>query len=137
METMIRAAIALHLFFLLLLVGLILFALYCLATKRPFKPLSKWLDLLGPQYYILQSAIAFTGLIVMAVMHFEVDVSVWAMVVVWLFLVGWSIRLFKSYKATRNGMQSPEVYLQKARVKYYSELALLWALSSIAWVLRG
>ncbi len=96
MEELIALSSDLHLLFIVLLVGLIGGNLYLLKSDRSFVSLSKRLELLAPQYYIVLAAIFFTGLIVMAVRQFAFSLSVWVMIGVWLYIVAFGIRNHKS-----------------------------------------
>ena len=60
MEEMVSLSIRLHLIFVILLVLLLGINLYWLKSDRTFFNLSKRLELLAPQYYIVLSAIFFT-----------------------------------------------------------------------------
>ena len=98
MEEMVTLSMQLHLIFVMLLLALLGLNLYWLRRKQPFTALSKRLDLLAPQYYIVLSAIFFTGLIVMAVRQFSFSWAVWAMIGVWIVLIALGIRGYKASK---------------------------------------
>jgi hypothetical protein len=98
MEELIRLSSQLHLVFVILLAVLIALNLYLLKSDKTFLKLSKRLELIAPQYYIVLSAIFFTGIIVMAVRQFAFSFTVWVMIAVWVAIIAFGIRGHKMYK---------------------------------------
>lgn len=125
MEELISLSSQLHLLFVVLLIGLIGGNLYLLKSDRSFVKLSKRLELLTPQYYIVLSAIFFTGLIVMAVRQFTFSLSVWVMIAVWIFIVAFGIRNYKIYKKTRDAQIGQDEYKILTLRKYAIDLFLV------------
>ena len=91
MEELINLSTQLHIIFVVLLLGLVGANIYLIKSKKTFFNLSKRLELLAPQYYIVLSAIFFTGLIVMAVRQFAFSFAVWEMIVAWIILIAFLI----------------------------------------------
>ena len=118
MEELISLSSELHLLFILLLIGLIGGNIYLLKSDHSFVKLSKRLELLAPQYYIVLAGILFTGLIVMAVRQFVFSWSVWMMIVVWVFMIAYSIRNHKIYKKARNAQMNQDDYKALTIRKY-------------------
>lgn len=125
MEEMVTLSIRLHLIFVVLLVLLLGINLYLLKSDKTFFNLSKRLELLAPQYYIVLSAIFFTGLIVMAVRQFSFSWIVWEMVVVWIVLIAFGIRAHKAYKKVKRSELSSDTYKALAIRKYTVDLVLI------------
>lgn len=125
MEEMVTLSIRLHLIFVILLVLLLGINLYWLKSDRTFLNLSKRLELLAPQYYIVLSAIFFTGLIVMAVRQFSFSWAVWEMIAVWIVLIIFGIRGHKAYKKVKRSELSSNEYKALAIRKYTVVLALI------------
>lgn len=125
MEELITLSAQLHLIFVGLLLGLIVANVYLLKSDKTFFKLSKRLELLAPQYYIVLSAIFFTGIIVMAVKHFAFSFAVWEMIVVWVFLVVFGIRGHKAYKKIEPTPISQNAYKAFALKKYAIDAVLI------------
>ena len=125
MEEMVTLSIRLHLIFVVLLVLLLGINLYLLKSDKTFFNLSKRLELLAPQYYIVLAAIFFTGLIVMAVRQFSFSWIVWEMIVVWIVLIAFGIRGHKAYKKVKRSELSSDEYKRVAVRKYSVDLALV------------
>lgn len=125
MEEMIKLSTQLHLAFIVLLIGLIGGNIYLLKKESSFGHLSKRLELLAPQYFIVLFAIFFTGLIIMAVRQFNVSWVVWVMSMVWALLVGFGIRGHKMYKHVKRFEIQPTSYKALALRKYFIDIILV------------
>ncbi|AFL67506.1 hypothetical protein [Sulfurospirillum barnesii] len=129
MDELIRLSIQLHLVFIVLLGLLIGINLYLLNSDRTFVKLSKRLELLAPQYYIILSAIFFTGIIVMAVQQFHFSVSLGVMIIVWGGMIAFGIKGRRMYKKIERTESSQKAYKQFASKKYALALLALLATS--------
>ncbi len=136
MEELIRLSSQLHLVFIILLVILIAFNLYLLKSDKTFLKLSKRLELIAPQYYIVLSAIFFTGIIVMAVRQFAFSFSVWIMIVVWVAIVAFGIRGHKMYKKIERTEVSQSAYKRYAIKKYTLDFIALIATSALFYLVH-
>jgi len=125
MNELIELSAQLHLIFIVVLIGLIFINLYLLKSDKTFFNLSKRLELIAPQYYIVLSAIFFTGLIVMAVRQFSFSFVVWEMIIAWIVMVGLGIKNHKLYKKARLDAGSQNAYKALAFRKYLLDLALV------------
>ena len=126
MNEFITLSIQLHIVCVVLLVGIILMNVYWLRQKRTFFTLSKRLELLAPQYFIVLSAIFFTGIIVMAVGQFSFSWAVLEMIVVWIMLVAIGMKGHKLYKRLdKKNEQAQELYKQFAMNKELFALVLI------------
>ena len=125
MEEMVTLSMQLHLIFVFLFVVLLGINLYLLKSDKTFFNLSKRLELLAPQYYIVLAAIFFTGLIVMAVRQFSFSWAVWEMIAVWIVLIAFGIRGHKAYKKVKRSELSSAEYKAFALRKYSIDLALV------------
>jgi len=125
MNELISLSSQLHLVFIVVCFGLILSNIYLLRSDRTFFNLSKRLELLAPQYYIVLSAIFFTGLIVMAVRQFSFSWTVWVMIGVWVFLIAFGIRGHKIYKKAKQANITPSEYTTFALRKYWIDTLLV------------
>lgn len=125
MEEFIALSVQLHLLFVISLVVLIIINLYLLKSDSVFIKLSKKLELIAPQYYIVLSAIFFTGIIVMAVKKFEFSLSVWIMILVWLFILVKGIKKHKIYKKMEKRDENLQVDYKKLAIKKYTIDAIL------------
>ena len=115
MEELINLSTQLHIIFVVLLLGLVGANIYLIKSKKTFFNLSKRLELLAPQYYIVLSAIFFTGLIVMAVRQF----------VAWIALSALGIRGHKIYKRVEKTDASQTSYRTFAFKKYMIDLIIV------------
>lgn len=136
MEELIRLASQLHLVFIILLVVLIALNLYLLKSDKTFLKLSKRLELIAPQYYIVLSAIFFTGIIVMAVRQFTFSFSVWLMIIVWVLIVAFGIRGHKMYKKIERTEESQSAYKRYAIKKYSLDFLALIATSALFYTVH-
>lgn len=136
MEELIHLSSQLHLVFIILLVVLIALNLYLLNSDKTFLKLSKRLELIAPQYYIVLSAIFFTGIIVMAVRQFAFSFSVWLMIIVWLMIVAFGIRGHKMYKKIERTEESQSAYKRYAIKKYSLDLLALIATSALFYTVH-
>lgn len=125
MEELINLSTQLHIVFVVLLLGLIGANIYLIKSKKTFFHLSKRLELLAPQYYIVLSAIFFTGLIVMAVRQFAFSFAVWEMIVAWVVLIALGIRGYKKYKRVEKTEVSQTSYKIFAFKKYLIDLTIV------------
>lgn len=131
MDELIRLSSQLHLVFIVLLGTLIAINLYLLKSDKTFLKLSKRLELIAPQYYIVLSAIFFTGIIVMAVRQFSFSLSVWVMIGVWIVMIAFGIRGHKMYKKIEQTETSQSAYKRYAIKKYTLDLVALFATSAL------
>lgn len=136
MEELIQLSSQLHLVFIILLVVLIALNLYLLKSDKTFLKLSKRLELIAPQYYIVLSAIFFTGIIVMAVRQFTFSFSVWLMILVWLMIVAFGIKGHKMYKKIERTEESQSAYKSYAIKKYSLDLLALIATSALFYMVH-
>jgi len=136
MEELIHLSSQLHLVFIILLGVLIALNLYLLKSDKTFLKLSKRLELIAPQYYIVLSAIFFTGIIVMAVRQFTFSFSVWVMIVVWIAIVAFGIRGHKMYKKLERTEESQSAYKRYAIKKYSLDLVALLATSAFFYMVH-
>ncbi|ARU47378.1 hypothetical protein Sdiek1_0195 [Sulfurospirillum diekertiae] len=136
MDELIRLSIQLHLLFIILLVVLIGLNIYLLKSDKTFLKLSKRLELIAPQYYIVLSAIFFTGIIVMAVQQFNFSFSVWIMILVWLLIVAFGIRGHKLYKKIERTEESQSAYKHYAIKKYSIDLLAVIAISILFYMVH-
>ena len=135
MDELIRLSSQLHLVFIVLLGTLIAINLYLLKSDKTFLNLSNRLELIAPQYYIVLSAIFFTGIIVMAVRQFSFSLSVWVMIGVWIVMIAFGIRGHKMYKKIERTETSQSAYKRYAIKKYTLDLVALFATSALFyWV---
>jgi hypothetical protein len=121
MDEMITLSTQLHLFFVGLLFLLIGANSYLLKKESSFVRLSKRLELLAPQYFIVLFTIFFTGLIVMAVHQFAFSWAVWEMIVAWVLVLVLGIRRHRAYKQLKRFECTPEQYKTFAFRHYVSE----------------
>ncbi len=136
MEELIRLSSQLHLIFIGLLGVLIAFNLYLLNSDKTFLKLSKRLELIAPQYYIVLSAIFFTGIIIMAIRQFYFSLSVAVMIIVWIGIVALGIRGHKIYKKLERTEASQKAYKQYAIKKYTLDLLALCATSALFYTVH-
>lgn len=136
MDELIRLSSQLHLLFIILLVVLIGLNIYLLKSDKTFLKLSKRLELIAPQYYIVLSAIFFTGIIVMAVQQFSFSSSVWIMVLVWGLIVAFGIKSHKRYKKIERTEESQIAYKRFAMKKYTIDLIAVMATSLLFYMVH-
>jgi hypothetical protein len=133
-EELIALSIELHVVFIVLLVVIIGINLYLLKSNRTFFKVSKLLELITPQYYIVLAAIFFTGLIVLSVTKFVFSMEVVSMLAVWLYGVVFGIKNHKVYKRMlKTDAQAQENYKKLAFKKYSVELGFLLVVIALAY----
>lgn len=125
MNEMVSLSAHFHAFFVVLFLALLGVNIYHLKSKKTFSKLSKWLELLAPQYFVLLGAIFFTGLLILAVRQFALTHSVWLMLIVWLFFIIHGIKAHKKYKKLERTEIKEEAYKAFAIKKYTIDILLL------------
>jgi len=133
-DEMISLAISLHLFFIvaIILVDIRLYLLF--RSDREFVPLSHIYDRWVLYHRALLGSLAFAGVVVMAVMHFEVRWQVWLMVLLSLHMLATTIKEYIYYKPTsKRATATNELFIKKAKKKYLIELVLLILVSIISY----
>lgn len=136
MDELIRLSSQLHLLFITLLVVLIGLNIYLLKSDKTFLKLSKRLELIAPQYYIVLSAIFFTGIIVMAVQQFRFSFSIGLMILVWLLIIAFGIRGHKLYKKIERTEESQSAYKRYAMKKYSVDLLAVVVVSILFYTVH-
>lgn len=137
MNEFISLSTQLHLLFVIVLVLLIGINLYLLKKDTGFVRLSKKLELIAPQYYIVLSAIFFTGIIMMAVTQFTFNIGVWVMIGVWIFILFFGIKGHRRYKKMdKKDEVSQSDYKAFAIKKYTIDLALILASTLFAYAVH-
>ena len=136
MDELIQLSSQLHLLFIILLVVLIGLNIYLLKSDKTFLKLSKRLELIAPQYYIVLSAIFFTGIIVMAVQQFRFSFSIGMMLLVWLLIVAFGIRSHKLYKKIERTEESQSAYKRYAMKKYSIDLLAVIVVSILFYTVH-
>lgn len=134
MEELIALSIELHVVFVVLLGALIGLNIYLLKSDKTFFRVSKLLELITPQYFIVLAAIFFTGLIVLAVTKFQVSLEVLSMVAVWLYSLVFGIKITKQYKRMlKTDVVAQEAYKRRALQKYVFELIFLLSVCFLSY----
>lgn len=137
MNEFITLSTQLHLLFVIVLVVLIGINLYLLKKDTGFVRLSKKLELIAPQYYIVLSAIFFTGIIMMAVTQFAFHIGVWVMIFVWIFILFFGIKGHRRYKKMdKKDEVSQSDYKAFAIKKYMIDLALILVVTLFAYAVH-
>ena len=137
MNEFISLSTQLHLLFVIVLVVLIGINLYLLKKDTGFVKLSKKLELIAPQYYIVLSAIFFTGIIMMAVTQFSFHIGVWVMIFVWIFILFFGIKGHRRYKKMdKNDELSQGDYKTFAIKKYSIDLVLILVSTLFAYMVH-
>ncbi|MDD3323545.1 MAG: hypothetical protein PHN38_00280 [Sulfurospirillaceae bacterium] len=126
MNEMISLSIKLHLVFIGVVFTLVLINIYLLRSNSKFVRVSKKIELIAPQYYLLLFAIFFTGILVLSVRHFALSPSVLAMILSWLVMIFLGIKGHRIYKKIHiKDIQSQEKFKKFALKKYGIDVFLL------------
>lgn len=125
MNEMVTLSAHFHAFFLVLFLGLLGVNIYHLKSKKTFFKLSKWLELLAPQYFVLLGAIFFTGLLILAVRQFAMTHSVWLMMVVWFIFIVHGIKAHKKYKKLERNDEAEASYRAFSLKRYAIESIII------------
>ena len=134
---MISLAIDLHLFF-IVAIFLVMIRIYLLIrSKREFRELSLSYDSWALYYRALLGALLFSGLVVMAVSHFDVGWQVWMMVVLGIGMLVYTIKEYMYYKPTSiKNLQANEAFINFTKKKYLIELVILSFVSALSYFIR-
>jgi len=134
---MISLAIDLHLFF-IVAIFLVMIRIYLLIrSKREFRELSLSYDSWVLYYRALLGALLFSGLVVMAVSHFDVGWQVWMMVVLGIGMLVYTIKEYMYYKPTSiKNLQANEAFINFTKKKYLIELVILAFVSALSYFIR-
>jgi multidrug efflux pump subunit AcrB len=134
---MISLAIDLHLFF-IIAIFLVMVRIYLLLrSDREFRELSLTYDSWALYYRALLGALLFSGLVVMAVSHFDVGWQVWMMVFLGVGMLVHTIKEYMFYKPTSiKNIQANEKFISFAKKKYLIELLVLTLVSLVSYFIR-
>jgi len=136
MEQMITMSINLHL---LMIGATILLALYTIFVSNKIKDETAYINRIKytqPQYLSLVSAVAFTGIIVMAVNHFTLKPSLILMVITVLIVFFTSIKLHMQRKQVNTTDISQISDLKKAvKKKYIVDVVLIVLVGAVSFML--
>jgi ABC-type xylose transport system permease subunit len=134
---MISLAIDLHLFF-IIAIFLVMIRIYLLlSSKREFRELSLSYDSWVLYYRALLGSLLFSGLVVMAVSHFDVGWQVWMMVVLGVGMLVHTVKEYIFYKPTSiKNLQANEKFVTFAKKKYLIELVALALVSVLSYFIR-
>lgn len=135
MQDMIEMSIMLHVVFIYAMVFLGCINLYFILRGDGFVNFTKKIKFVSPQYYMMLSAIFFTGLIVLGVSRFDMTWSIVLMIIAWLLIFILSIKSFKIYKRTHiKNIDSQNAYKKFAIKKYSIDIFLLVIVSIISYI---
>jgi len=124
-EITILWSINLHIFIFSLVVVMALMMLFFAFKTKSFNSFFDKYRFWFPQYNIMVTALAFTGVAVMGMRKFDFGWNVWFMILIWLVIVGMSI---KSKIETRKITNNPKTHLafrKFSKKKYSLDIILL------------
>ena len=134
---MISLAIDLHLFFIIAIFLVMIRIYFLLRSDREFRELSLTYDSWALYYRALLGALLFSGLVVMAVSHFDVGWQVWMMVFLGVGMLVHTIKEYMFYKPTSiKNIQANEKFISFAKKKYLIELLVLTLVSLVSYFIR-
>ena len=117
----------------------ILLALYTIFVSNKIKDETTYINRIkytNPQYLSVVSAIAFTGIIVMAVNHFVLKPSLVLMVITVLFIYFTSIKLHMRRKHTNTNDKEEVSNLRKSvKKKYIWDIVLILLVGTVSFML--
>ncbi len=137
MQEMITMAIATHL---IVIGATVLFALYNIYASIAIKDEVIYINrmkYLQPQYLIFISAIAFTGIIVMAVNMFILKPSLWLMIVALFIIIYSSIKKHIIRKnSNTNSKKSMQQLREYVKRKYIIDIVILTLVTIVSFAIR-
>ena len=137
MEQMISMSINLHLF---MIGATILLALYTIYTSKALKDELTYINrikYIQPQYLSLVTAIAFTGITVMAVNHFTIKPSLILMVISVLIIYFTSTKLHMIRKhAHTNDIQEMNYLRGFVKKKYIGDVVLIVLVGIVSFMIK-
>ncbi|MBR2158805.1 MAG: hypothetical protein IJ964_02420, partial [Campylobacter sp.] len=77
-----------------------------------------------PTYYIFMAFIFFTGMLNLAILHFEMSFSIWVMIVCWVALIPFGAIGFKRLKAVRLNKEFGK-FKKFMAIKIFCEIAIV------------
>ncbi len=137
MNEMITMSINLHLF---IIVATILLALYSIYTSNKIENETTYINkmkYIQPQYLMITSAIVFTGAVVMAVNHFNLQISLVIMIiaVLWMFYTSIKKHLIRQNSDT-NDKESMRTFRAYVKKKYTIDIVLMLLVGAVSFALR-
>ena len=138
MQDMISMAIDLHLIFIAATLVLAFINLFMVSTDLEYVKFTKKIEFVSPQYYILLSAIAFTGIVILGAEGLVFSFEIFLMIIVWIVIVFLSVKKHKMFKKTApNSIESNESFKAFAKKKYLIDMVLMLFVICIVYLLRG
>ena len=127
MEELYPMSVKLHWGFAVLTLGFALVHLWVLFKSPTFELLSKKIHAFIPMYYFFLVSILFTGLIAFTATHFQLTHWVAMMILLWVGMLGGSIRAYSLFKKTKFKHSEPaqEAFVAFAKKKYGFDSAVL------------
>ncbi|MBN2963974.1 hypothetical protein JWV37_04195 [Sulfurospirillum sp. T05] len=134
MDELLRMSVFLHLVFVALTFAVAALHVSLLWFIKEAQRLGKKIHTLIPVYYFLLSCLFFTGLIAWAALHFYFSHAVVTMVVVWVLMLGGSMKAYSLFKRTKttNAHEAQQRFVAFAKKKYLFDIFVLGLLVAIA-----
>ena len=131
---MISMALSLHGAFIVLMLLLLAWMLWTIKSQERFEKNSRKYEAISLYHRATLGALFFTGLVVMAVLHFHVAWSAYLMVIVILHMSATSIKESLLYKKTRfKDATSLATFHQYIWKKYRIDAVLLIVMTGVAY----
>ncbi len=136
MQDMISMAIELHMGAIFLILAIIAWVLIVLKSDREFAPLSRKYEAVSLYYRAVLGVLFFTGLVVMAVVQFQVSWMVYVMVLVILHMIATSVKENIIYKKTHiKDIPSQEAFKKYAVKKYVMDVIMIVVVGVVSYML--
>lgn len=118
-------SVSLHLGFVKILLVLLLLhlGLVFIGDTAKFSYIKRLMYFL-PTYYIFMAFIFFTGMLNLAILHFEMSFSIWIMIVCWVALIPFGAIGFKRLKAVRLNKKFGK-FKKFMAIKIFCEIAIV------------
>ena len=134
MQDMISTAIELHLGSIFLILVIIIWVLLILKSDRDFTPLSRKYEAVSLYYRAVLGVLFFTGLVVMAVVKFDVSWMVYVMILVILHMSATSVKENIVYKKTHlKDIPSQEAFKKYAMKKYMIDIIMIVVVGVVSY----
>jgi hypothetical protein len=134
MNEMVSMAIALHIGAIFLILLLLVLLVLLFRKIYDFKAFSYKYEKLNLYYRATLGALFFTGIVVMAVVKFDVSWIVYVMVLATLIMIGTSIKENIVYKRTHiKDRLSQETFISYAKRKYILDIIMIVVIGVVAY----
>ena len=133
---LISMAISFHWIFIVTVILIIAYNIFIVLKEDEYVKLANKTEFIAPQYYVILTALAFTGIIAWTVQNFYFDLKIILMIIGWLVIIILSIKkqiVFKRMR--RQDIDTQLNYKKFAKKKYTIDLLIMLFIVAMTYIL--